>query len=171
MAEKPKALLSVAELFAEREAHERQEREAEERLKQKEKEKNEEYRKRLDTFEFTEQIKADILFRIKQAFSRGESELMLISFPSGFCSDSGRAIANVNEPPINRPSPEENARSEPDWLTTLPHGAIPLYQFWSESLKPGGFRLEARIINYPGGKLGDVGLFFTWPRTGDGIAA
>ena len=28
----------------------------------------------------------------------------------------------------------------------------------------GGFKFQARIINYPGGKPGDVGLFFAWPK-------
>ena len=33
-----------------------------------------------------------------------------------------------------------------------------------DSPKAGGFKFEARIINYPGGVPGDVGLFFSWPK-------
>ena len=35
----------------------------------------------------------------------------------------------------------------------------------SSNLKPGGFKFAARIINYPDGKPGDVGLFFSWPKS------
>ena len=48
--------------------------------------------------------------RIKRPFERGESELMFSSFPSSFCTDSGRAIINAGPPPINKPSKEEMAR-------------------------------------------------------------
>ena len=46
----------------------------------------------------------------------------------------------------------------------MPVGVRKVYDYWQANLKPGGFRLIARIINYPGGKPGDVGLFFTWPK-------
>ena len=32
------------------------------------------------------------------------------------------------------------------------------------NLQPGGFGFSARIINYPDGKPGDVGVFLTWPK-------
>jgi hypothetical protein len=32
------------------------------------------------------------------------------------------------------------------------------------NLKPGGFKFQARIINYPGSMPRDVGLFFSWPK-------
>jgi hypothetical protein len=32
-------------------------------------------------------------------------------------------------------------------------------------MEAGGFRFTARIINYPDGKPGDVGLFFSWPKS------
>ena len=38
-------------------------------------------------------------------------------------------------------------------------------QYWKENLRPGGFQLSARIVSFPDGKPGDVGLFFTWPRS------
>jgi hypothetical protein len=37
--------------------------------------------------------------------------------------------------------------------------------YWKDYLRPGGFKFTTRIINYPGGKPGDVGLFFSWPRS------
>ena len=105
------------------------------------------------------------LDRIKRA--RGETELMFSSFPSSFCTDGGRAIINAGVPPINKPSKEELAKQaeEPDWLLTLPNGVHQVFDFWKQHLKPGGFKFGVRIINYPDGKPGDVGLFFSWPKS------
>ena len=47
---------------------------------------------------------------------------------------------------------------------TLPSGVHQVFDYWKANLKPGGFKFEARIINYPGGMPGDVGLFFSWPK-------
>ena len=92
---------------------------------------------------------------------------MMASFPSAFCSDDGRAIINAGAPPINEPTEEEARKqaAEPEWLMTLPAGVRQVHEFWKENLKPGGFGFGARIINYPGGKPGDVGLFFSWPKS------
>ena len=80
--------------------------------------------------------------------------------------DSARAIINAGVRPINQPSKAELAvRSQPEWLTTLPAGAHHVYDFWKQNLRTGGFGFSARIINYPGGMPGDVGLFFTWPKS------
>ena len=54
-----------------------------------------EFRKRLDNFKLTDEIIQSGLDRIKRAFERGETELMFSSFPSSFCTDSGRAIINA----------------------------------------------------------------------------
>jgi hypothetical protein len=91
----------------------------------------------------------------------------LTSFPSSFCADGGRAISNAGAPPINPPDKEEQAPQsrEPEWLATLPAGARPIYEYWRTHLQPGGFSFSARIINYPGGMPGDVGLFFSWPKS------
>ena len=115
----------------------------------------------------TDEIIQSGLDRIKGAFERGETELMIAAFPSDFCTDGGRAIINAGAPPINKPSrTEPAARSdEPEWLATLPAGVRHVYDFWKQNLRPGGFGFGARVINYPGGMPGDVGLFFTWPKS------
>jgi hypothetical protein len=46
----------------------------------------------------------------------------------------------------------------------LPAGVRQVYDFWKDNLKSGGFMFGARIMNYPVGKSGDVGLFFSWPK-------
>jgi hypothetical protein len=159
--------LSVSALFAEREARLRHDKEAEEQLRRRKEEELAEFRKRLDNFKLTDEIIQSGLDRIKRAFERGETELMIAAFPSDFCTDGGRAIINAGAPPINKPSQaEQAARSdEPEWLTTLPAGAHHVYDFRKQNLRTGGFGFSARIINYPGGMPGDVGLFFTWPKS------
>lgn len=159
--------LSVAGLFAEREERRRRDRDTEQALKRKESEELAEFKKRLDTFQLTDDRVQAVLVRIKVAFERGESELMLTSFPSSFCTDRGRAVNNVDAAPINKPKSgaAPDGDGEPEWLATLPKGARPVYEYWKANLKPGGFAFSARIINFPGGMPGDVGLFFSWPKS------
>jgi hypothetical protein len=159
--------LSVSALFAERDARRRLDREAEEQLQRRKEEELAEFRQRLDNFQLTDTIIKSGHDRIRRAFERGETELMIASFPSSFCSDGGRAIINAGVPPINKPSEAELAAQsdQPEWLATLPAGVRQVYDYWKTDLKPGGFGFSARIINYPGGMPGDVGLFFSWPKS------
>lgn len=156
---------SVSELVAERDARRHREEETERQLKQKEQEHLVDYKKRLDEFQMTDANGHAIMDKIKKAFDQGETEVMFVSFPSSFCTDSGRAIINAGEPPINAEDGKASAEHEPDWLTTLPVGLRSVYDVWKQQLKPGGFGFGARIIGFPGGKPGDVGLFFTWPKS------
>ena len=160
--------LSLTGLFAERDVRRRRDQEAlEESLQRRKEEELAEFRKRLDNFQLTDAIIQSGLDRIKRAFERGETELMFSSFPSDFCTDGGRAIINAGAPPINRPTKAELAArpDEPEWLETLPAGVHQVYAYWKANLKPGGFGFSARIINYPGGMPGDVGLFFSWANS------
>jgi hypothetical protein len=159
--------LSVTELFAQRDAQRRRDKEAVEQLQRRKEEELVEFRQRLEKFQLTDDIIRSGLDRIRRAFERGETELMIASFPSTFCSDNGRAVINAGAPPINKPSKEDLAKqaAEPEWLKTLPAGVGQVFEFWKEELKPGGFAFSARVINYPGGKPGDVGLFFSWPKS------
>jgi uncharacterized protein YidB (DUF937 family) len=159
--------LSVSALAAEREARHLRELETERQLKQKEQERLADFKQRLDSFQVSDELRRTIVDRIKRAFDQGETELMFVSFPSSFCTDNGRAILNAGEPPINRTDEDKQkaADQEPEWLATLPNGLRPIYGLWKQHLKAGGFHLSARVINFPGGKPGDVGLFFSWPKT------
>lgn len=166
MPDESSLVLSVSALFAEREARRQQERAAEEQLKQREREELAAFRQRLDNFQLTDDRIRAVLDRIRRAFDRGETELLLTSFPSEFCSDKARAIGNADLPPINKPEPSNaGADPEPAWLATLPAGARVVYDYWKAQLKPGGFEFSARIINYKEGRPGDIGLFFSWPRS------
>ena len=166
MPEAPRPTLSVSALFAERDARRQRDKEAEEQLQRRKEEELVEFRQRLDNFQLTDEIIHSGLDRIKRAFERGETELIIAAFPSSFCTDGGRAIINAGAPPINKPSKEEAAAraEQPEWLATLPAGVHQVHRFWKDNLRAGGFKFEARIINYPGGKPGDVGLFFSWPK-------
>lgn len=159
---------SVAALFAERDAQRRRDREAAEDLSRRQQEELAAFRKRLDEFELTDERVEAVQRRIRAAFERGENELMFATFPSEFCTDGGRAIQNVGAPPINKPTDEEAKRlkdADPEWLATLPRGARPVYEYWKAAMKPAGFQLTVRIINFPGGKPGEVGMFFSWPKS------
>ncbi len=159
--------LSVAGLFADRDAQRRRDQEAAEQLQRRQEEELAAFRQRLENFQLTDEIIKSGLDRIRRAFERGESELMFSCFPCDFCTDGGRAVINVGVPPINKQTKEEAARhaEEPDWLLTMPAGVRKVHDYWRQNLKPGGFGFAARVISYPGGKPGDIGLFFTWPKS------
>jgi hypothetical protein len=86
------------------------------------------------------------LERALEAAARGEKEYLLVRFPSELCEDGGRMI--------NAP--------DPDWPSTLRGPAADVYARWREELKPRGFGLVARILEFPGGFPGDAGIILTW---------
>jgi hypothetical protein len=158
--------LTVAELFAERDASRQRDREAAEQLQQRRNEELAQFRQRLEDFQLTDDIINSGMTRIKRAFERGETELMISAFPSSFCTDSGRTVMNAGASPINKPTRDQLAAraDEPEWLATMPAGVRKVFDFWRAQLKDGGFKFGARIINFPDGKPGDVGLFISWPK-------
>jgi hypothetical protein len=159
-----RASLSVAGMLAERDARRRREKAAEEQLRRKQEEEVTEFKKRLDNFALTQEAVDLVMDKIKRAFDRGETELMISSFPSSFCTDDGRSIVNAGAPPVVKPDPHAPKPEVPDWIGTLPAGVRVVHDYWKQNMEPGGFKLSARIINFPGGKPGDVGLFFSWPK-------
>ena len=159
--------LTVAGLFAERDARRRRDQEAAERLQRRQEEELAAFKQRLEDFHLADEMIPSQLNRLKHAFEQGESELLLASFPCEFCTDGGRAVINAGEPPINKPTKEEEARQaeQPDWLLTMPAGIRRAHEYWKQHLKPGGFGFAARVVSYPGGKPGDIGVFITWPKS------
>ena len=106
-------------------------------------------RGRFEARRLTDADRNAMLSKVKAAFENDQREVMLVSFPSDFCTDGGRKINN----------------RLPDWLDTLPAGAQVFVEFWRDALQPGGFGLGGRILTFPGGMPGDVGLFVTWPQS------
>ena len=96
------------------------------------------------------QIQADAKDRLRKALliaaERGENHLQVFTFPSELCTDGGRAINN----------------GDPNWPDTLVGYAKRAYEFYKEELQPHGYRLRAEILNFPGGKPGDVGVTLAW---------
>ncbi|MBO0734149.1 MAG: CBS domain-containing protein [Methylocapsa sp.] len=96
----------------------------------------------------TEQRWHEMLSAAREAASHGMSEFMLLRFPHELCSDGGRAI---------------NALADDEsWPETLRGEAAEIYLRWKQDLRPHGFRLGARVLEFPGGLPGDIGLFLEW---------
>jgi len=89
---------------------------------------------------------AELMRRACDAAKAGDTEFLLLRFPSQLCSDGGRAI-NV---------------SEEGWPETLRGEARELHDRWKQDLKPQGFRLTAKILDFPDGVPGDAGLCLSW---------
>jgi len=88
----------------------------------------------------------DILHKAQAAAQAGEKELLLLRFPCQLCSDGGRAI--------NAP--------QTDWPETLRGEAAEIFHLWERDLKPNGFHLTAKVLDFPGGIPGDIGLTLVW---------
>jgi CBS domain-containing protein len=85
----------------------------------------------------------------RAAALKGEEEQLLLRFPAELCTDHGRAI--------NAP--------DPTWPATLRGLAAEIFLRWKKELQPHGFGLAARVVDFPGGMPGDIGLFLEWGRT------
>ena len=88
----------------------------------------------------------EMLTAAHDAAGRGEKQYLLLRFPSQLCADAGRKI---------------NAE-EADWPGTLRGEPAELYLQWERELRAVGFRIAARVLDFPGGMPGDVGLFLAW---------
>jgi hypothetical protein len=75
-----------------------------------------------------------LMHQARQAAERDEEEFLLLRFPTQLCSDAGRTI-NVGEP---------------NWPATLRGEAAEIYLRWERDLKPHGFGLRARVLEFPG---------------------
>jgi hypothetical protein len=89
----------------------------------------------------------ELLHQARQVAESGGKEYLLLRFPSALCTDGARAI---NNPPNS------------DWPQTLQGEPAELYARWRDQLSPRGFHLAARVLDFPDGKPGDVGLFLFW---------
>ena len=87
-----------------------------------------------------------VLHQARIAAEHGEKEILVLQFPHELCSDGGRAI-NV---------------AEPNWPSTLRGEAAEAYLRFERDLKQRGFHLMAKVISFPDGYIGDIGLFLHW---------
>lgn len=87
-----------------------------------------------------------LMTHARVAATHGEREIVLLRFPAGLCSDGARKINNA----------------DPHWSETLRGEAAEFHTRWKRDLKPAGFGLSARVLNYPQGTPGDVALVLAW---------
>jgi hypothetical protein len=98
-------------------------------------------RRRLDPSQLQSMVAA-----MRCAAERGDRRYLALRVPSETCTDGGRSINSA----------------QPAWGTTLQGEAADLFRFWGETLRPLGFGLLAEVLDFPGGKPGDIGLSVTW---------
>jgi len=146
-----KPAMSIKDLFAAKAAAAERRRAEADEVAAHRKAELEAFSQRVQTYEITEEDRERALSRIRRAFEAGERELMLIKFPSVLCGDGARRINNHLA----------------GWQDTLPGVFHKIYQWWEQELAPGGFTFSARVIDFPGGMPGDVGLFIGWPQSLD----
>jgi CBS domain-containing protein len=90
----------------------------------------------------------EMLHHAQTMAEHGQKDDMVLRFPNQLCIDSGRAI-NVHED---------------GWTATLRGEAAEICLRWERDLKHRGFTLSARVLEFPEGKPGDIGLFLVWER-------
>src|SRR5262249_25732105 len=75
---------------------------------------------------------------LRELAASGQNEVMVLRFPNDLCSDGGRAINN----------------SEAHWPETLKGFPRDVYETWAKEFKDKGYRMTAKIVDFPGGKPG-----------------
>jgi len=83
---------------------------------------------------------------IRIAAEQGRKEVQVITFPASFCNDGGRRINNML----------------PDWPDSLEGFARKAYDFYQKELRPLGYRLNAQVIDFPGGVPGEIAFLLKW---------
>ena len=83
---------------------------------------------------------------VRAAAERGATEVLIYRFPNELCTDNGRAINN----------------GEAGWEETLTGRPRSVFEFWRDHLRDQGYKLQAEIVEFPGGMPGDVGFILSW---------
>ena len=83
---------------------------------------------------------------INRAVSNGQTEVLVGRFPNDLITDHGRAIN----------------QQEAGWEQTLTGLPKELFEFWKKYLQPRGYRVKFQVVDWPGGKPGDIGVTLTW---------
>jgi hypothetical protein len=85
---------------------------------------------------------------VRKTVDMGEKQALVLQFPSDWLPDQGRAITNHDKA----------------WPETLDGFAKRAHDFFKRELEPRGFQIRTEILDWPGGKPGDVGFFLQWKR-------
>jgi hypothetical protein len=116
------------------------------RLEQAQKAQADQIARLMTHVEVTPERLANFMTRVRQAAEQGQSQILVLRFPSDLCTDRGRAINN----------------SFAGWEDTLVGVPQQMVEVWREHLKPLGYVLRAEVLDYPQGMPGDIGLFCRW---------
>lgn len=92
------------------------------------------------------EVKERVNTAVRRAAEQGRHELQLFTFPASYCNDRGRRINN----------------NEPDWPDSLEGFAKKAYEYYQTELRPLGYKLSAQVLDYPGGMIGEIGMFLKW---------
>jgi capsule polysaccharide export protein KpsC/LpsZ len=84
---------------------------------------------------------------IQRAIRNGLTEVEVFRFPNVLCTDRGRAINNY---------------MEPGWENTLTGLPKEMYDFWDRHLRPLGYKLSVRVVDFSSGVPGDIGFTLKW---------
>lgn len=84
---------------------------------------------------------------IQRAIKSGLTEVEVFRFPNALCTDHGRAINNY---------------MEPGWENTLTGLPKEMYDFWDRHLRPLGYKISVRVVDFSGGVPGDIGFTLKW---------
>jgi hypothetical protein len=87
-----------------------------------------------------------LMAAVAHVAEQGKHEFLAFQFPAKLLTDGGRRINNF----------------DPDWPASLDGVAKRAFEYYTEHLKPLGYRVRAQILDYPGGNLGDAGIFLCW---------
>jgi hypothetical protein len=83
---------------------------------------------------------------INRAVGNGQTEVFVGRFPNDLITDHGRAIN----------------QQESGWEETLTGLPKEIFEFWKKYLQPRGYRVKFQVVDWPGGKPGDIGVTLTW---------
>jgi hypothetical protein len=83
---------------------------------------------------------------IEGAVKNRRTEVQIYRFPNILCTDNGRAIN----------------QQEPGWEDTLTGIPKEIYLLWDRQFREKGYKLRVEIVDFPGGKPGDVGMTLKW---------
>ncbi|WP_420133203.1 CBS domain-containing protein [Rhodopseudomonas sp.] len=131
--------------------HERHEEELRREAKRVAEEKHHRQASQMLATHLTDEAWEHMMHNARAMAKKGEADYLLLRFPAELCTDHGRAI--------NVPDPE--------WPSTLRGMAADIYLRWKSELRPHGFSLTARVVDFPEGIPGDIGLFLSWAKKED----
>jgi hypothetical protein len=95
---------------------------------------------------FTEEDRHHVTELTGAAVHAGEFEVEILRFPASYLTDGGRAINNA----------------DPNWPDSLTGYAASMYAAYADISKPLGYKLVARVLDYPNGMIGEIGFYLEW---------